>query len=754
LIRYLCFVLLFTSVFSTMVSAMDLISQGQIHSVIVVGNDAIPAEQSAAKELQIFLNQISGAEIPIVVSANPGKAIHRVFIGQTDQVKNLLPKEKWANLQTDGILIKTVGNDLVIAGGRPRGTLYAVYEFLEMLGIRFFAPDETFIPEKKTISFRNLDTRYTPQFRYREVTFGSVINGRNMQYCVRMHLNGHFHPISPEIGGSYKILGFVHTFDQFLPASEYFNIHPEWFSESNGKRVGGQMIGQLCLTNKQMTKEFIRLVLERIRKNPEAGIISVSQNDGAGPCECAQCTAAVKKLGSQTDLMLTFVNEVAEAVEKDYPTFLIDTLAYSYTQSPPKTVRPRKNVQIRLCTSGNFSKPLTSPVNKSCLDALNAWTRMTDNLSIWDYTVGFANLHMPYPNTQVLSANIRTFRAKNAMGVHEQGDLYNQSASLQPLKVYLFGKLLWNPSLNQDKLTHEFLNGYYGYAGPYIYEYIKLLETAIKKKPMDTLGSLTTPYLTPELFVKAFRIFDNAVKVVAGDPKLLKRVKIQRMAIEQAWFRVPLQDRDAAMLSLKFNEPQMLEEYIKLAEGSDNRYIRESVLFSWDDFRANAIGDTEPNTNPIPDRVKSLAPTDWKEIRLTRAMMANPAVATMVDDSQAISGKAIKLDGGSFDWAAQFFLTPFDLKEFNRGEIIISVKCIGRASEGKAFELGIYDLGNSKFMPSKTYALDNIKDDAYHEYSVGTHDLLQGMYIYVAPPGNSKLLESMYVDRVYIVKAR
>jgi len=34
-----------------------------------------------------------------------------------------LGEEEW--------VIRTIGNDLLLTGGRPRGTMYAVYEFLE-----------------------------------------------------------------------------------------------------------------------------------------------------------------------------------------------------------------------------------------------------------------------------------------------------------------------------------------------------------------------------------------------------------------------------------------------------------------------------------------------------------------------------------------------------------------------------------------------------------------------------------------------
>jgi hypothetical protein len=38
------------------------------------------------------------------------------------------------------------------------------------------------------------------------------------------------------------------------------------------------------------------------------------------------------------------LNKVAEAVEKEFPDVLVESLAYQYTRKPPKTIKPRDNV--------------------------------------------------------------------------------------------------------------------------------------------------------------------------------------------------------------------------------------------------------------------------------------------------------------------------------------------------------------------------------------------------------------------------
>jgi len=143
----------------------------------------------------------------------------------------------------------------------------------------------------------------------------------------------------------------VHSFNQMIPPEKYFSSHPEWFSLIDGARRSER--SQLCLTNKEMLQESIKNVLEWIQQHPEARIISVSQNDWTGWCECDNCRRVEEEEGGvHSGPLLRFVNAVADEIGKKYPDKLIDTLAYWYTEDPPAKVRPRPNVRIRLCPIG------------------------------------------------------------------------------------------------------------------------------------------------------------------------------------------------------------------------------------------------------------------------------------------------------------------------------------------------------------------------------------------------------------------
>src|SRR4051812_28651612 len=91
-------------------AALDLSREGKSAYVIVLADDAIPAEKTAAHELQDHLKQVTGAELPITPeSALAGGDAPQILVGHTKLTRQLLPDQKWGALEHDGIVIKTIG---------------------------------------------------------------------------------------------------------------------------------------------------------------------------------------------------------------------------------------------------------------------------------------------------------------------------------------------------------------------------------------------------------------------------------------------------------------------------------------------------------------------------------------------------------------------------------------------------------------------------------------------------------------------
>ena len=506
---------------------VTIAQNGEAKAVIVLAADATKPERHAANELAGFLRQITGAKFEI--QAPPAAGQSRLLVGPK-AAKSAAADFSTDGLGSDGIIIRTVGDDLILAGGRPRGTLYAVYTFLEEhIGCRWWSSKASTIPVKPTLKIGQLNIRYVPPLEYRESFWFDAFDG---DWAVRNKSNGNSERLDAKRGGKHTYEGFVHTFFPLIPPKKYFEDHPEWFSEIKGKRSHERT--QLCLTNEKMRAELIKNLRERLRNNPAATIASVSQNDWHGNCQCKNCAAIEKEEGSPAGLMLRFVNAVAEDIEEEFPNVAISTLAYQYTRKPPKITKPRPNVIVRLCSiECSFSKPLADERNKKFRDDIVGWSKICNRLYIWDYTTNFRHYIMPHPNLLVLGPNVKFFVNHSVKGIFEQGAYTSNGAEMAELRAWVLAKLLWDPALDGQELIDEFIAGYYGPAGPHVKDYLQITHDAVEASG-DHLGCFsqhTAKFLSFETLSKGWERLKAAEDAVMDNPDLRFRVQVAQLPI-------------------------------------------------------------------------------------------------------------------------------------------------------------------------------------------------------------------------------
>jgi len=508
--------------------ALTIARNAKPQAIIVLAADATESERHAAAELSDFLTQITGAKFETAAGVSIKNLAHiAVGPGAAAQVVRGFTTD---GLGTDGITIRTVGDNLILAGGRPRGTLYAVYTFLEdQLGCRWWSSKVSTVPKKPTINLGKLNIRYVPVLEYREPYWFDAFDP---DWAVRNKSNGNRPALDAKRGGRHIYQGFVHTFNPLIPPQTYFKDHPEWFSLINGKRTTDR--SQLCLTNEEMRKELVKNLRIRLRQNPAATIASVSQNDWHGNCQCPKCAAIEKAEESPAGLMLRFVNSVAADIEQEFPNVAISTLAYQYTRKSPKLTKPRPNVIVRLCSiECSFSKPLADERNKKFRDDIVGWSKVANRLYIWDYTTNFRHHIMPHPNLKVLGPNVKFFADHNVKGIFEQGAYTTNGAEMAELRAWVLAKLLWNPNLDGRKLIDEFIAGYYGPAAPHIEAYLKVTHDAVESAG-DHLGCFsehTAKFLSFETLSKGWTHLKAAEQAVQDDPDLRFRIQVAQLPV-------------------------------------------------------------------------------------------------------------------------------------------------------------------------------------------------------------------------------
>lgn len=491
---------------------------------IYVANDAIPSEKYAAEELRDHFERASGMRLPIVHTVR-GPRRH-IFIGPRKSLRSSSAQVSDDGLGEEDLRIVIRDDIIAIVGGRPRGTLYGVYTFLEeYLGVRFLTPDHTHVPPLGPWRLVGpVDRIYHPPLSFRWSFYGEI--NRNPAFAARLRCNTI--PKDAKFGGITSRQLINHSFAHQIPSRRHGQDHPEYYSLVGRKRLArvhsDSRGSQPCLTNPDVLRIVTREVLKEIENQPDRQNVSVSQNDNTLYCRCEHCAAIDVREGTPMGSLLNLVNGVADEVAQRHPNVKVGTLAYSYSRKPPKSFRPRSNVQIQLCSiECSQVQPINDPDSAKnaafCRDLIE-WGRICEDIGIWSYNTNFHNYLLPCPNLRTLERNIRFFVAHNARGVFMQGAGNAVGAELSGVRNYIISRLLWNPNLSGDALLDEFLSLHYRKAAPSIRRFIDLIHDNAEAK-----GSTRNCFATPddfgldeqiaqtglELFEEALRQADDAV---------------------------------------------------------------------------------------------------------------------------------------------------------------------------------------------------------------------------------------------------
>lgn len=481
----------------------------------------------AAGELQSYLQQISGALLPL----SDGRPALCLEVAGS-------PEQAHARRNAEGYDVFIRGEDIVIRGEGPRGVIYGVYSLLEeVFGCRFFAENCERIPTADTLSVPgDLCLSARPKFAYRDVFIASMSPACKVKNKVNASL-----PADTPGGQFFFAGGFAHTIAAL----------------SEQKLAIGQ---QPCLTDETVFATVLKNCRKWLDENPDAAVISITQNDSYPDqigCTCPRCAEIDGREGSYAGTLITFVNRIAEELEKTHPDVLVDTFAYRYTRRAPRFVRPRHNVVIRFCT---IESCFMHPISHACIasedsvygtcslvEDLRAWAGISHHLSIWDYCTNFSRYLLPFPDIFVLRDNVRLFLECNAIGVFEEGDYQNKvDGELNALRAYLLAKLLWEPDMSEETFNYhltDFLGGYYGKAAPLMERYVRSVHeraarshAGIYSKPETTFGydrhDLASCNEFRALYAQWCALFAQAEALVADDEAVLARVRNAALSLK------------------------------------------------------------------------------------------------------------------------------------------------------------------------------------------------------------------------------
>jgi uncharacterized protein DUF4838 len=743
-------------------------SGNAVGQIVVDVEKTSDVEKKAAQELKKYLEQMSGAKFLIVTPEKANSDGIRIFIGRSDKISQLLPKINFEQLKDDTIIIKSVNSkDLVLSGARPRGTLFAVYTLLEdVLNCNFWTPTEFDIPNvDKLVLPDNLNTIYNPTITNRSLWF-KYLHPLKGPFGAMLKLNGGMPRTAKIYGGHKKNLKGGHSFHYFLPPKKYFKIHPEWYGEIEGKRVALKPSGhknQMCLSNQEMLKELIRQAKIKLNENPDVDAISVSQEDGTRPCSCSECKKLDVKFGGQVGTLLNFVNQVAVALEKSHPSIKVETYAYQWSVRPPKkSFRCHRNVRVNICTiNEDFSAPWYNKRNKNFDNLIKKWQRVVKHIAIRDYAVNYHMYLINSPYWDSMAENIRYYVKNNVTSVLYEGDICNYDGSFDQLRGFLLGHLLWNPKLDFDKLLDRFLNGYYGKAGPYLKEYLKLSAKAAYKNTVNLpLWSDDPAFLSVKEILKAKSLFDLAETAVINDKVKSDRLKLARLGFDlQLLLCCNIMSELQKHISQKERD-KLAAGFIKKALSSDNKIYTYPKSVKSQDFdyltgrKKMTLGRThqlpKDKAATLPKAVKNgyIKSKNWSDIQETQFKVSS-AACKIISDKTASNAVAINVPSNAGGWA--FSAVPFS-KDCcpEKLDLYISAKINATASNRVAFSIRVYNLQNSKYDFIRVVRINEFKNDGYNEIKLGRFLPRETQY-FTFNPANHSMIKDITVDRFFLV---
>jgi hypothetical protein len=532
-------------------------SDGSVLGSIVLPENPSPAEKYAGYELQKFIARMTG-HVPGIAGRDVCPAGRKIVIGGTvpDSLKDL---------PSDSYLIDQLSDAILLAGNTPRGTLYAVYDFLKTQGCGWYMPGEIgqVIPERASLYVSHNRRIESPDYAVRGMMVWSQRffpdggwNFLNMadylDWAVRNRVNaiwygaartGDFEDFR---GGSYGQT-LNHSWNQFLN-----DEHSEWWPMVDGRRLRTHISGrpnELCVSNRELRTQAVETILKHFKAHPEDSAFALNPNDEpAFWCECSQCRALDADGGkglwkkaadgspelSMTDRVLNFVNEVADRVAKVYPEKQIEVYAYASYRNPPKKEKVHPNVLIKYTFWPGFPfnqnlSDRTIPYSRQTGVQLDGWKKIgAKHLALYDYG-NYIYPDCPWLNFHQVADYLRTF--------HDQWGFeqcLGETSNLFPVSLMMYNlraAVLWKTQTDYKTVINDICDKFYGPAAGEMKDYYASMDSVLmksnawKKKGWDPLKFCE--YTTKDL-LRGREILERADRKVRDNATLKARVAIAR----------------------------------------------------------------------------------------------------------------------------------------------------------------------------------------------------------------------------------
>jgi hypothetical protein len=528
--------------------AATLVENGVPKATIVVAKNALTAEPepkpdklglpvptaekvaAAAHDLQTYLQKITGAKLPIVADEkDPGGTV--LLVGKSALTKSLddkIPSGATPVCEEEGFVIVTRGDRVLLAGndnGPYHGTEYAVAEFLDRLGVRWFMPGDfgEVVPHEATIKVDDGEVRQKPDFKMRN-WWGAMPpeNARlEHRWKIRNKMNPVLHFIT--LPGDSSFRGTIPA-DLAKKEPDLFSLTPD----------GKPDPGMPNLSNPKAAVAFADLLKERFRKEPALMSQGFSPDDGLPrdwrPESVQRNLGFPDQVGrtgvpaeqSISEEWFDFVNRVAREVKKEFPDRILTANGYANRNTPPVGTELEKNVWIMFAaiwadTLHAYDNPRSWQAVRQG-QMIKRWSELCKNVFMYDYTyIMLASAGTPVPLARKHAHDMPLLKKWGVIGFSDEGRRVLGESGIAP--PYLRAKLMWNAGLDADAVLDDFFTKWYGPAARPARAFWDALEKTMETTPLLGHEDRILPYVySPELVAELDRHVALAEKLAESSP--------------------------------------------------------------------------------------------------------------------------------------------------------------------------------------------------------------------------------------------
>jgi hypothetical protein len=704
---------------------LALADQGVTRYHVHVGALADAVTLQAARDLAYYLKRITGGDFGRIATDEAPRRGPTIVIGLDNRLTlALCPSVDFDKLGSDGFVLCTSGTNLVIAGATSRGTMYGVNWFLDhVLGVKWFAPDATEVPTQRTLHIDAPDARQVPRFGYREVLSWE---GQDKAFRARNLLNGESHgpsfaPSAPELDTwdkSWLAKGGDASFWDLLPRDEHLKSHPEWYAG-----------GQVAMMNTDVRRIMAANVVKRLRALPNYRNVwfGIHDMDWGWDLDADSQKFADQHGGVASAPLVDLIQDIATRVRAVMPGARFAFNAYHWGFYPPAGMAlPDYILVYPMTIQVDYSTPLNQARNARLGEGLVGWNAISKNVFVWDHITNFAGFLQPTPNIYPIGESIKWLATlRNVSGYFAEGSWTTPGAEFASLRVWMIGRLLWDPRQDVHALVAEYCRGYFGAAAPELVAYIDSMHAALVASGdlLSEQAPVSMKMYSPEFVARADWMFDKAEQAVRGNPVLLARVRQARMPLDFIILVRRREYQDAKAVpgwQLDYlRRRSRFEDTVQRAHVS--AYRQEGDL---DGLNQLVAIERRPATQPAQSA--GLPARDWSDIQDLGLNLYSSA--RIVEDAVASDGAAIRVPGNSSSWAVQL---KFDkLPREGKWDLFVDVRVVS-GSGGGSLRVGSYP------------PMDRFQQVAASELNGGT-------YRSIPVPGGPFVFESDHEKGVYV----